>query len=221
MNSGAEELPGAAGIGRIERVSLREVWPHEALDFTPWLERNPDVLNEVLDLVLENVERERSAGDFSVDLVAEDQSGQAVVIENQLERSDHDHLGKLITYVAALEARAAIWIVSRPRPEHISALTWLNESQSADFYMVKVEAIRIGTSPAAPLLTLITGPSPETRQVGAEKHERAERYDLREAFWSSLLDRARGKTALHSGVSAGKTPGSPRDPGVAGSTSPT
>jgi hypothetical protein len=197
MNAG--HVAGTA-VGRIKRVSLREVWPHEALDFTPWLERNPDALSEVLDLSIDNIERERSAGDFSVDLVAEDQAGDLVVIENQLEKSDHDHLGKLITYVAALEARTAIWIVSRPRPEHTGAITWLNESQAASFYLIQVEAIRIGDSPAAPLLTLITGPSEETRQVGVEKQERAERHDLREAFWVGLLDRARGRTGLHSAV---------------------
>lgn len=191
-------------VGRLDRVPLREVWKHEALDFTPWLERNPDALSEVLDFPLENIERERSAGDFSVDLVGEDLSGGIVVIENQLEKSDHDHLGKLVTYLAALEASAAIWIVSEPRPEHVGAVTWLNESQSASFYLVKVEAIRIGPSPAAPLLTLITGPSRETREVGAEKQERAERHDLRELFWATLLEKANATTNLHSTVSPGK-----------------
>ena len=86
-------------IGSLRRVALREVWPHEALDFTPWLEENIDELNNVIDLSLSVVEREQSAGDFSVDLVAEDESGNPVIIENQLERSNHDHLGKLITYL--------------------------------------------------------------------------------------------------------------------------
>ncbi len=189
-------------IGKLRRVPLREVWPHEARDFTTWLEQNPDVLSDLLDFTLENVERERRAGTFSVDLVAEDQSGDAVVIENQLEKSDHDHLGKLVTYLSALEAKAAIWIVSEPRPEHVAAITWLNESPLAGFYLLKAEAVRIGDSPAAPLLTLITGPSRETREVGEQKQERVERHDLREAFWTSLLARARAMTSLHSGVSA-------------------
>jgi hypothetical protein len=191
-------------IGRLRRVPLREVWAHEALDFTPWLELNPDALGEVLDFTVDNIERERAAGDFSVDLVAEDQSGDVVVIENQLERSDHDHLGKLVTYVAAMEAKRAIWIVSQPRPEHVAAISWLNESVAADFYLVQVEAIRISDSPAAPLLTLITGPSIEAKQVGAEKQERAERHDLREAFWEGLLERAAEKTRLHSAVRPNK-----------------
>ena len=195
---------GELSVGRLRRVPLREVWAHEAVDFTPWLERNPDALGEVLDFSIDNIERERSAGDFSIDLVGEAQSGDAVVIENQLERSDHDHLGKLITYVAALEAKAAIWIVSQPRPEHVGAVAWLNESQAAAFYLIQVEAIRIGDSAPAPLLTLITGPSQEMRQLGAEKKERAERYDLREDFWAGLLERASERTQLHSAVAPGK-----------------
>ena len=192
-----------AAISRLRRVPLREVWRHEAYDFTTWLEHNTDVLGEVLGITIENVERERAAGSFSVDLVGEDTAGNAIVIENQLERSDHDHLGKLITYLAAFEANTAIWIVSDPRPEHVGAVTWLNESVAASFFLVKVEAVRIGESPAAPLLTLITGPSAETRQVGVQKHEQAERHDFRRAFWSGLLERASGRPHPHAGVSAG------------------
>lgn len=197
------EMPRPPEIGKLRRVALREVWRHEAHDFTTWLEHNADVLSDALGVTIDNVERERSAGSFSVDLVGEDGSGHAVVIENQLERSDHDHLGKLITYLAAFEAKTAIWIVSDPRPEHVGAITWLNESVAADFFLVKVEAIRIGESPAAPLLTLITGPSPETREVGVQKQERAERHDFRQSFWAGLLDRARGQRHPHSGVSPG------------------
>lgn len=140
----------------------------------------------------------------SVDLVGEDLAGNPVVIENQLDRNDHDHLGKLITYLAAFEAKTAIWIVSEPRPEHVGAITWLNEAGSgASFYLAKVEAIRIADSPPAPLLTLITGPSAETRHVGAHKQERAERLDHRQAFWRALLERAGAQRHPHSGVSAG------------------
>lgn len=94
--------PGDEGmIGRLERVPLREVWMHEAHDFTQWLELNIDVLNDALDLEIVNVDREQAAGKFSIDLVAEDIHGRQLIIENQLEKSDHDHLGKLITYLTA------------------------------------------------------------------------------------------------------------------------
>src|SRR5262245_31444510 len=122
------EAATSAEISKIRRVSLREVWAHEAYDFTAWLEENLDVLNDVLDLELVDASREQAAGSFSVDLVAEDDAGGRVVIENQLERSNHDHLAKVIAYLSAMEARAAIWIVSEPRPEHIQAVGWLNHS---------------------------------------------------------------------------------------------
>ena len=191
-------------IGKIQRVKLREVWKHEALDFTTWLEENIDVLNTTLDLSLVSVDREQNTGDFSVDLVGEDSAGNVVVIENQLERSDHDHLGKLITYLTSLDAKIAIWIVSKPRPEHVKAVAWLNESSSAAFYLVQVEAIKIGESPPAPLLTLITGPSEEAVKAGDTKKELAGRYIIRKRFWTELLEKAKQKTKLHAGISAGQ-----------------
>jgi len=191
-------------IGKLERVGLRDVWKHEALDFTTWLQDNLDLLNEVLDLSLSSAEREQSAGAFSVDLVAEDEAGNPVIIENQLAKSDHNHLGKLLTYLTSLEAKTAIWVVSDPRPEHIKAISWLNESSAASFYLIKVEAVRIGGSPPAPLLTLIVGPSEEAIEVGQKKKEIAERFGLRRRFWTQLLEHAGAKTKLHSTVSAGE-----------------
>lgn len=188
-------------IQKIERIPLREAFRHEAYDFTKWLQDNLDVLNDCIDLTLSNADREATAGDFSVDLVAEDEAGNKVIIENQLEKSNHDHLGKLITYLVAIEARAAIWIVSEPRPEHVSAITWLNESSSANFYLLKLEAIKIGKSGPAPLLTLIVGPSDETKAVGKAKQEFAERHDIRRDFWTQLLEYSRTKTKLHSAIS--------------------
>jgi hypothetical protein len=188
-------------IGKLERVKLREVWKHEAYDFTQWLENNIDVLNNALDINLVNVDREQAAGSFSVDLVAEDEGGGTVIIENQLEKSNHDHLGKLITYMTAMSARAAIWIVSDPRPEHVAAVAWLNEFGSADFYMVKVEAVRIGDSPSAPLFTLIVGPSEESKDVGQTKKEIAERFSLRKHWWTTLIKRSANVNRLHAHIS--------------------
>ena len=118
------------------------------------------------------------------------------IIENQLEKSNHDHLGKLITYLTAMTARAAIWIVAEPRPEHVAAIAWLNESTSADFFLVKVEAVRIGASPAAPLLTLIVGPSKEN-SVRTQKHELSERYDIRLNWWTQLVSLPGAKLHKH------------------------
>lgn len=184
-------------IGSLRRVDLRDVWSSEPQDFTPWLAENVDVLNSAIDLSLSIVEREHPAGDFSVDLVAEDESGNPVIIENQLERSNHDHLGKLITYLTAINAKAAIWIVSDPRPEHIRAISWLNESSSASFYLLKLEAVQIEDSPPAPLLTLIVGSSEASQEAGETRREFTERHLLRRRFWTSLLEEARTRTSLH------------------------
>ena len=103
-----------------------------------------------------------------------------------------------------MEAHTAIWIVSDPRPEHISAITWLNEASTANFYLLKLEAIKIGDSAPAPLLTLIVGPSESTKAVGKAKQEFAERYDLRRSFWKGLLEYAKTKTKLHAGLTPGR-----------------
>jgi len=188
-------------IGKLQRVPLREVWKHEAYDFTQWLQQNIDILNDSLDLNLITADREQAAGSFSIDLVAEDEDGITYVIENQLEKSDHDHLGKLITYLTARSARAAIWIVSEPRPEHVAAMSWLNESLNADFYLVKVEAVRIGDSPAAPLLTLIVGPSAEAKETGRAKQELSERHEIRKRWWTALV--AHPEARLHAHITPG------------------
>ena len=183
-------------IGRLQRVPLREVWPHEARDFTTWLQDNIDVLNSALDMNLVNIARERPAGSFSIDLVAEDENIGTVVIENQLEKSNHDHLGKVITYLSALSARAAIWIVSDPRPEHVAAITWLNEATSADFYLVKLDAVKIGASDVAPVLTLIVGPT-EDYTVKQERGLIAETDQLLKNFWQSLISNPEARLHAH------------------------
>lgn len=189
-------------VAKIERVPLREVWAHEAYDFTRWLEENVDVLSEVIERDIDNIEREKKTAEstFSVDLVATDKDGSSIVIENQLEKSNHDHLGKLITYLTAMQANTAVWIVAEPRPEHVAAMSWLNES-NANFYLLKLEAIRIENSPPAPLLTLIVGPSEEVKSIGRNKQEMSERdrerYQKRYEWWSQLIEHPNAKEHGH------------------------
>lgn len=185
-------------ISRLQKVPLRELWKHEAHGFTHWLAENLDFLGEALGFEITLVEREATAGPFSADILAEDTDGNYVIIENQLEPTDHDHLGKLITYLSNLEAKKAIWITSAPRPEHEKAIHWLNETLPADtaFYLVKLEAYRIDNSSPAPLLTVVAGPSPESKQVGIQKKELAERHLLRMEFWKQLLEKARTRTPI-------------------------
>ncbi len=193
-------------VGRLERVNLREVWANEAANFTTWLERHLDILSEHIGIDLSTLEREKSVGSFSADIYAEGPNGDMVVIENQLEKTDHDHLGKLVTYLSNLEAKTAIWITSNPRPEHATAINWLNEITPLDvsFFMIKVEAYKIGDSEPAPLFTTICGPSPEAKIVGKQKQELAGRYLKRLDFWTKLLEKAKSKTNLHSNISPSK-----------------
>ena len=195
-----------AQIGKLTRVPLREVWPHEARDFSHWLAKNLDYLEECTGLSLSLVETEAAAGDFAVDILAEDRDGNLVVVENQLERTDHDHLGKLITYMANHEAKTAIWVTTQPRSEHEKAVHWLNEIFPADtaFYLIQVEAIRIDNSATALLFTVIAGPSPERREIGAQRKELAERHILRLEFWKQLLEKARRQSTLFANISPSK-----------------
>lgn len=188
-------------IGRLEPVPVRELWCHEERGFSVWLESNLDVLSEAVGFRLSDPHRESSAGCFACDLLCEGEDGEPVIIENQLEQTDHDHLGKVLTYLANLEAKSAIWISTSARAEHIRTIQWLNETTPANisFYLVRLAAYRIsGCEPAAPLFTVIVGPSVETKGFGVEKKEMAERHLLRLRFWEQLLERAKNRgVALH------------------------
>ena len=191
-------------IGKLKKVPLREIWRDEAKDFTSWLSENIDALNESLELNLSVVEKEKSVGPFSSDIVAEDEQGTVVVIENQLERTNHDHLGKIVTYLSNLDdAKMAIWISSNPVEEHRKAIEWLNEFTPEDvsFFLVKVEAVKIGESAPAPLFTVIAEPTELAKELGKEKKEFAERHHLRKDFWTMLLEKAKEKTNLLANLS--------------------
>lgn len=189
-------------IGKMERVDLREVWKDEARDFTSWLFDNIDILGDELNIGITPIEKEKRVGSFSADILAESEEGDSILIENQLEKTDHDHLGKLLTYVSNLEAKKAIWISKEPRSEHERAIEWLNELTSdVDFYLVKIEAYRIGDSDPAPKFTVIAGPTESGKVVGSEKKELAERHKKRLKFWESLLEKSKKRTPLHSNIS--------------------
>jgi len=175
-------------IGKMEKVDLREVWKNEARDFTSWLFDNIDILGDELNISITPIEKEKNVGSFSADILAESEEGDPILIENQLQKTDHDHLGKLLTYVSNLEAKKAIWISKEPRSEHERAIEWLNELTSdVDFYLVKIEAYKIGDSDPAPKFTVIAGPTESGKVVGKEKKELAERHKQRLKFWEGLL----------------------------------
>ena len=189
----------------MERVDLREMWKNEARDFTSWLFDNIEILGEELNISITPIEKEKSIGSFSADILAEDEEGDQILIENQLEKTDHDHLGKILTYVSNLEAKKAIWISKEPRSEHERAIEWLNElSSDINFYLVKIEAYRIGDSDPAPKFTIIAGPTESGKVVGSEKKELAERHKKRLEFWKILLEKSKNKTPLFSNISPSK-----------------
>ncbi len=156
-------------IGRFTKVPLREIWKHEALDFTNWLalDENLELLADTLGLTLVSAQTEVSVGNFSVDILAEDDNGDKIIIENQLEPTNHDHLGKLITYASGLGAETIVWVVSQAREEHAQAITWLNEktNEDANFFLIEIEAWRIDDSSPAPRFNVIAKPNEWAKTV--------------------------------------------------------
>jgi hypothetical protein len=194
-------------IGKLEPVDLRKMFPDEARDFTPWLQDNIEVLSERLGIELTVVEREKQVGSFSLDLLAEGSNGEMVIIENQLYRTDHDHLGKVLTYLVNLDAKTAIWVTPEVRPEHMRVFQWLNENTPADvqFFLVKVEAFKIGESAPAPLFTVYVQATPTGKATGQAIQEHSKSDKKRLDFWTGFIERSRDRTDLFRNVSPSKS----------------
>ncbi len=180
-------------LGKIKRIhDLRMIWPHEANSFTKWLakEENLSKLGEDIgiDLVLE--ERESSVGNFSVDIFANEEStGRKVIIENQLEDTDHDHLGKLITYASGKGAEVIVWVVKRARDEHRQAIEWLNQhtDTSLGFFLVEIELWQIDDSAIAPKFNVIERPNDWAKQM-KNSENLSDRRQLLLKFWNGFND---------------------------------
>ena len=125
-------------LGTIQQVDLREMWPHEAIDFTPWLADNVSSLGEALGMELEVRGQEERVGNYFLDMLADDLgSNRTVIIENQLEPTDHDHLGKLLTYASGYDAGVVVWLAREFREEHRQALDWLNQRKGEDTHFLE------------------------------------------------------------------------------------
>ncbi len=187
-----------ASLGKLVRVDPRTIWKHEARDFTPWLVENLDQLAEVLGLELEVVDREVDVGDFSVDIVARDLGrDRVVVIENQLEPTDHSHMGQLITYAAGLEASVVIWVSPEFREEHRQALDWLNRGDGNDteYFGVALEMVQIDSSAPAVNLRLVASPNnwSRERKRGQGGDEISGKRLAYQGFFQQLIDVLREK----------------------------
>jgi hypothetical protein len=162
-----------AQLARIQRVSARDVFSHESLDFTPWLaeEENLQLLSDALAIPLCLEAVEQPVGMFRADLLCKNQqTGQWVLIENQLERTDHAHLGQILTYASGLKAFTTVWIAGQFTDEHRAALDWLNEItvQGVQFIGVEIEFWKIGQSDIAPKFHVVSSPNQWTQEVSRE-----------------------------------------------------
>jgi hypothetical protein len=180
-------------IGRLKKVDLRGIWAGEATDFTPWLakEDNIALLSETVGIELEVISEEKSVGPFRADILCKSTIDDTyVLIENQLEKTDHNHLGQLMTYAAGLEAVTIIWISSKFTDEHRAALDWLNRvtDEKLRFFGIEIEAYQIGDSVPAPLFQMVSKPNDWTKSVQSEKAhtELTPTKELNLEYWTEM-----------------------------------
>lgn len=184
-----------AEIGRLIEVDVRELWKHEQYDFSNWLakESNIEYLNEILGLTLIEVDKEINVGPYRCDIVATDEtSGLKVIIENQLESTNHDHLGKIITYASGLDAKVIVWIVKEAKEEHRAAIEWLNNytSSEIDFFLIEIHAYKIGDSNPAPKFEVVEKPNDFVkRSKNKDDGELNTSQTERLIFWQLFNDR--------------------------------
>lgn len=182
-------------LGKLKEIAIRDIWSHEQYDFSKWLASDENIkeLGNTLNLELTDVETEKFVGSYRCDILCKDElTGKTVLIENQLEPTNHDHLGKLITYASGLDASVVVWIVEYARDEHASAVEWLNKhtDDSVAFFLIEIHAFTIGDSQPAPLFKIIEQPNDFVKTVKTiSKHgELSEREMNRLEFWNQFND---------------------------------
>ena len=185
-------------LSQLKKIPLRKVWQHEALDLTKWLakEENLALLGRSLNLYLSDSQTEQPAGDFYIDILARDENDDLVIIENQLEKTDHDHLGKIITYAAAREASTIVWVVERVRDEHRQAIDWLNQrtDSKANFFLLELEVWQIDDSSYAPKFNIVVAPNDWSKAIRSSAGRTTSPLALeRNRFWQAFMDYADSK----------------------------
>lgn len=191
-----------SNIGRLIEVDVRELWKHEQYDFSNWLSKsdNLEYLNDILGLTLVDVNKEVYVGPYRCDLVAKDEtSGITVIIENQLESTNHDHLGKIITYASGLDAKVIVWVVKEAKEEHRAAIEWLNNNTAngINFFLIEIHAYRIGASDPAPKFEVVEKPNDfvkRSKPKGSDSElnrSQAERLNFWEQFNQIIVSRGK------------------------------
>lgn len=186
-------------LGKLEKIELREVWRHEALDFTRWLAKkeNIAILSKEIGIDIEVIETEMSVGRYNVDIYARDiESNKRIVIENQLENTNHDHLGKMLVYAAGLDADISIWVVKDVNEEHRQAIEWLNDNsfEKINIFLVKVELWQIDNSPIAPKFQVICEPNNWAKVLKQQSKDNITDLELRQMeYWQGFVDYAKSK----------------------------
>lgn len=182
-------------LGKLKEVDIRKVWQHEQYDFSNWLSKDDNInqLGDTLNLSLTDVETEKFVGSYRCDIICKDEiTGKNVLIENQLEPTNHDHLGKIITYASGLDASVIIWIVESAKEEHSSAIEWLNKHTDEDvsFFLIEVHAYTIGDSKPAPYFKIIQQPNDFVKQVKniSKNTELNDSQSNRLEFWNRFND---------------------------------
>jgi len=181
-------------LGRLQKVDLREAWLSESSDFTPWLaqEENLKLLGETISIDLELASQEKEVGPFRADILCKDTANDTwVLIENQIERTDHTHLGQLLTYAAGLNAVTIVWIAEHFTEEHRATLDWLNErtDEQINLFGLEIELWRIGDSPIAPKFNIISQPNDWARtvqQAASGSGEVSAHKQLQLKFWTAF-----------------------------------
>lgn len=180
-------------LGTLKKITdLRSIWPHEALNFTPWVAENVDLLADVVGLDITVDETESSVGDFNVDIYAsETGTDRKIIIENQLEDTDHDHLGKLITYASGKGADVVIWVVKHAREEHKAAVEWLNNhtDDKIGFFLCEIKLFQIGDSQIAPAFTVVERPNDWTKEIRKTASANSTQQQRLE-YWQAFNDYA-------------------------------
>ena len=181
-------------FGKISKVELRDIWKKEATDFTPWLAENLDKLSELIGIDLEIETKEAPVGNYSLDILAKDVGrDRTVIIENQLERTDHTHLGQLITYASYYKADVIVWISQAIQEEHRSAIDWLNNNtnEKLEFFAVEIEIIKIDDSKPALNLKLKAYPNEWQKSMKGAQVEETEKNVAYREFYQKLIDNLR------------------------------